>query len=89
MNGFSLTLNFNLISKFQKWNELNIDFGGYSFIPPNNNEEFWNKDAAMSVKIGDYDLNGYIDLLMVLKDKKLVKLPEKENKSTEINRFTF
>ncbi len=43
----------------------------------------------MSVKLGDYDLNGYIDLLMVLKDKKLVKLPEKENKSTEINRFTF
>lgn len=56
------------IYKDNKWNEVNIDFGSYGFIPPNANDEFWNKGAAMSVKAGDYDLNGYLDLLMVLRD---------------------
>lgn len=59
-----------LIYKEAKWNEVNIDFGSYGFIPPSANEEFWNQDAAMSVKAGDYDLNGYLDLLMVLRDNK-------------------
>lgn len=58
------------IYKEDKWNEVNIDFGSYGFIPPGANEEFWNQKAAMSVKAGDYDLNGYIDLLMVLRDNK-------------------
>jgi len=35
----------------------------------------------MSIKIGDYDLNGFLDLLMVLKDNKLVKFELRKKKS--------
>lgn len=57
-----------MVYKNNVWSEIRLNLGSYGFIPPNKNEEFWNKNAAMSVKIGDYDLNGYLDLLMVLRD---------------------
>ena len=53
-----------------KWNDLQIDFGNYGFVPPSESNQFWDANVAMSVKAGDYDLNGYLDLLMVLRDNK-------------------
>lgn len=58
------------VYKNKVWSEIGLNLGTYGFIPPNKNKEFWNKNAKMSVKIGDYDLNGYLDLLMVLMDHK-------------------
>lgn len=48
-----------------EWNEIKIDFGTYGFIP--DSSEFWG-DNKILLKAGDYDLNGYIDLLVILKE---------------------
>jgi len=56
--------------KDKTWNELPIEFGIYSFIPPSEpNDDFWNVNP-ISVKAGDYNLNGYIDLMVILKINK-------------------
>ena len=52
-----------------KWNELSIDFGSYGFISLDDPDEFWGKNK-ISLKAGDYNLNGYVDLMVILKDNK-------------------
>jgi hypothetical protein len=56
--------------KDKTWNELPIEFGIYSFVPPSEaNDDFWDVNP-ISVKAGDYNLNGYIDLMVILKINK-------------------
>lgn len=52
-----------------KWNELPIDFGLYTFVPPSEAGDSWG-NAGIVLKAGDYNLNGYLDLLAVLKYNK-------------------
>lgn len=54
------------IYKDSRWNELPIDFGHYTFVPPSEADDTWG-NAGIVIKAGDYDLNGYLDLLAVLK----------------------
>jgi hypothetical protein len=48
---------------------LSIDFSDYGFIPPADSTEFWGTNS-ISVKAGDYNLNGFLDLMAILKDTK-------------------
>jgi hypothetical protein len=71
---YKLFLNFdthkeNLIKLIIKWNELKVDFGSYGFIYQMDDDDFWG-DNKILLKAGDYDLNGYVDLMVVLKDQK-------------------
>lgn len=53
-----------------KWNELtDVDFKSYGFIPPNSDSNFWGSNQ-ISIKVGDHDLNGYLDLLVIVRDNK-------------------
>jgi hypothetical protein len=51
------------------WSELPVDLGKYSFIPPDEAVEYYGQ-TTISLKAGDYDLNGYLDLMAVLKLNK-------------------
>ena len=56
-----------------KWNELtDVDFKSYGFIPPNSGSNFWGSNQ-ISIKVGDHDLNGYLDLLVIVRDNKWIK----------------
>ena len=57
------------IFKISKWFEVPVDFGTYGFISPNEPLEFWG-DTKITLKAGDYNLNGYVDLMVILKDYK-------------------
>ena len=57
------------IFKNNQWNELPVNFGDYSFVP-GNGRELWGENK-ISVKTGDYDLNGFLDLLVILRDNNV------------------
>jgi hypothetical protein len=49
------------------WIDLKVDFGYYGFIPPNDASASLFGQNSFSIKVGDYNLNGYVDLLTVLR----------------------
>lgn len=59
----------NIINYFFQWNELAVDFSDYGFIAPSTSSEFWGPNL-ISLKAGDYNLNGFVDLLAVLADRR-------------------
>jgi integrin alpha FG-GAP repeat containing protein 1 len=48
------------------WTDLKADFNDYRFIPPSEAKGFWG-DTSISMKAGDYNLNGFLDLLTVMR----------------------
>jgi len=57
----------------------------YSFIPPSEaNDDFWNVNP-ISVKAGDYNLNGYIDLMVILKDNSNSASSNKKRNAVLLN----
>lgn len=57
------------VRKDSKWDELPIDFSDHGFIAPSSSGEFWGPNL-ISLKAGDYNLNGFVDLLAVLTDRR-------------------
>ena len=52
------------------WIDLKVDFkSSYGFIPASQVTDFWGPDT-FSLKVGDYNLDGYQDLLAVLRWNK-------------------
>ena len=72
-----------------KWNELNdVDFKSYGFIPPNSDSNFWGSNQ-ISIKVGDHDLNGYLDLLVIVRDNKWFKKYFQYKKKEKLYIFVF
>ncbi len=58
-----------------KWSKLAIDFAEFSFARTNTDVK--NLNTPITVKFGDYNLDGYVDLLVIMTssiDKKTVAL---------------
>lgn len=55
---------------YLKWSELEIDFHEYRFVPPNSDKSNFLTSQKITMKFADYDLNGFIDLLVVMQEPK-------------------
>ncbi len=57
---------------------MNVDFDAYGFIPPSSDasDEYWHSNG-INVIVGDYNLNGFPDLMTVLTYKMCIFLEKK------------
>jgi hypothetical protein len=65
------------IRKNSVWIDVNVDFGAYGFLPSRSLDEFWDS-KSVSVIAGDYNLNGYLDLMAVMRLKNSTKGSQSE-----------